>query len=380
MARLDSLDTVRGIDMFLLVAVERIVVAIAETFPEVPLLSVARAQFTHPSWEGFTLYDLIFPLFEFSIGASVFLSLRKRLNQGDTKASIIKHGLVRVMWMVLIGMTINGNLLSWQPSQMRLTYSVLQMLAVSYLICVLAMVFLEQAGQVVLFLSLLLGYWALLTFVPLPAEPREYINWMGQTVRAEPHRVGQYVEGSLVNYWLDDIIFGDWDRWRVGWILESMAHGCSGLMGLLAMRLLKNESLNWQKRTAWCLGFGVASLSAGWLWSYQFPIIKNLWSSTFVLWAGGWSLVLMGSMFAIVDGLNWKRWTYPFLVIGSNSLLAYLMVTVLSPVVHSAVSLLVGGSAKLFGPSYAIFYAVSWASFVWCALWILYRNKIFLRL
>lgn len=225
-ARLASLDALRGADMFCLLVADGVVRAAARAAPDSRPAQFLLAQFTHPTWEGFTFYDLIFPLFEFLIGAAVLLSVTKRLANGESRGRILRHALVRAAGMWFLGTWVHGNLLTYDPAQFRLTYSVLQMLAVAYLIATLFVLYTGPPGQAVGFAALLVGYWAALTFIPLPAEPRTYTNWTGATVNAPAHVPGVYAEGGLVNFWLDDRLFGDADRWKVGWVLKSMAHGC----------------------------------------------------------------------------------------------------------------------------------------------------------
>ncbi|MGL5094109.1 MAG: acyltransferase family protein, partial [Planctomycetia bacterium] len=347
-SRLTSLDALRGFDMSCLVLFDRIVRGLHAALPNVWIVTALHAQFTHPDWVGFTFYDLIFPLFEYMIGVSVYLSVSKRLARGDSKISILKHALVRVALMVLLGMTVNGNLLTWNPAELQLTYSVLQMLAVAYLFATLFVLYAGLRGQIVGFLVLLVGYWAVQTYVPLPGEPRAFVNWMGATVEAPAHQVGVYKEGSHFSYWLDDKIFGEWDRWKAGWIVESMTHGASALVGVFAARVLRSGMTPWRVVLALAAA-GVLSLAGGWAWSLSFPIIKNMWTSTFVLWTSGVSLLLTAGFYGVVDGLGWRRWAFPFIVVGSNSIVAYLMSTVLSGVVGSFTFLLLGGFAPYLG-------------------------------
>ena len=377
--RVHSVDALRGFDMLCLLAGERLVRALADKYPGHPFISVLKEQFTHPDWVGFTFLDLIFPLFEFLIGLSVFLSIRKRRSQGETNRKIVGHAIIRVVIMVFLGMMVNGNLLTYDPNSMRLTYSVLQMLAVSYLIATLFVLYTNLMGQVVGFVLLLGGYWAIQTFVPLPNSQREYVNWMGNSIIAPAHKMGVYVEGGMFSYWIDDFVFGSYDRWKAGWILESMTHGCSSLLGVFAAQVLTHSKQHRDRLSAfWTLG--VVCLANGWMWSYQFPIIKNMWSSSFVLWTGGISFLLLGGFYLVIDVLELRTWSYPLVVIGANSIVAYMMTTVFHPVIGSAVDVLVGNLIKQSGDWQGILYAISWALCAWLVLLLLYRAKVFVRI
>lgn len=378
-SRLLSLDALRGFDMFCLLVADRIIRALPEALPENTWVQALREQFTHPEWAGFTFYDLIFPLFEFVIGASVFLSVTKRLKQGHSKGQILLHALVRVAVMVFLGTWVNGNLLTYDPARFQMTYSVLQMLAIAYLIAVLFVLFTGLRGQLIGFAVLLIGYWALQTFVPLPAESRTYEDRRGNIVEAPAHQTGVYVRGGVFSYWLDEQVLGPGDRWKVGWILQSMTHGCSALLGLFAARMLRSGASIWI--TALRLAaLGVACLVAGWTWDMQFPVIKNLWTSSYVLVAGGWSFLLLALFSVLIDGFGLRRLAFPLLVIGANSIVAYMMVTVFRPVLFRAAEVMVGGLKQYTGNWQGVLLAVIAGLFAWLFLLLLYRTNTFIRI
>jgi predicted acyltransferase len=378
-ARVAAVDALRGIDMALLLIADPIVRALARVAPDRPVAKALQAQFTHPSWEGFTLYDLIFPLFEFLIGVSAWLSVTRRLARGEPRGRVLRHALLRAGGLVLIGMAVNGNLLTFDPSRFRLTYSVLQMLAVASLAATLAALYVPPRRHLPLFVALLVGYWALQTFVPLPAQPRTYVDWQGETVHAPAHRVGVYAPGALFSFWLDDRLFGDRDRWKVGWTLKVLTHAATALLGVMAGRALAAGRPP-GATAARLAAAGVLALGLGWAWSVQFPIIKNLWSSSFVLWAGGWSLLLLAAVHGLIEGLGLARWAVPFLVVGANSLVAYLLATLFRPVPNAAADVLLGGLEPHAGSSYPLVFAAGSAAIAWLFLRHLHRARVFVRL
>ncbi len=377
--RLVALDALRGFDMCCLLLFGRVIRAVSDRFPDQPIIQALGKQFTHPDWVGFTFYDLIFPLFEFLIGMSVWLSVSNRLARGDTRTEVLRHAVWRAMALVALGFCVNGNLLTYDPTKFRLTYSVLQMLAVASLSATACVLWLRLRGQLLAWPLLLIGYWALLTYVPLPAETREYVNWMGHPIVAPAHQVGVYLEGAHVNYWFDDLIFGAWDRWKVGWILESLGHAATALLGVLAARWI-TSSRSPATKVLGLVAAGGVSLAVGWVWSWQFPIIKNLWTSSFVLWAGGWSLLLLAGFYGVIDGLGWRSWADPLIVVGSNSIVAYLLATVFAGVLGDLTWTLVGGSERLLGANHGLVVAVLHGILAWLILWHLHRQRIFLRI
>ena len=168
--RLLSLDALRGFDMFCILGGEQIIVALAKDAPEGSWLHALGQQFTHVEWAGFRFYDFIFPLFLFLIGMAVPLSIDKRLARGDSRARILHHALIRFGLMVFFGWWVNGNFLSLDISKMQLSYSVLMMLGFGYLIAVALVLFTSLRVQIISTMAILVGYWALQLFVPVPGH------------------------------------------------------------------------------------------------------------------------------------------------------------------------------------------------------------------
>src|SRR5579875_1337365 len=122
--RMVCIDAMRGFDMFLIIGADDVIRALAANSHN-RVLHIVGGQFEHVAWSGCHLYDLIFPIFLFIIGASMPFSLGKRMQRGDSKASIYRHVFKRVAVLVLLGMVINGNLLSWNIHRFTASYSVL---------------------------------------------------------------------------------------------------------------------------------------------------------------------------------------------------------------------------------------------------------------
>jgi predicted acyltransferase len=356
-----SLDALRGFDMFWIAGGSTIFNAFtAGTQNE--FLKALQTQLKHVEWEGFRFIDLIFPLFLFMIGVAIPYSLTKRLSRGDSRLRIYGHIVLRVIILIFFGMMINGNLLSFSPSDFHITYSVLQMLALGYLVASVLWLNLNVRWQIVATLGLLILYWALQTFVPVPG-----------------HGAGVYKEHALFGDWLNDQILGSWQtRWRFGWILGILPHSATAMLGVLAGQILRSS---WRegRKVGVLLALGVLCLAAGWLWSYQFPIIKNRWTSTFALWAGGWSYLLLAVFYHVIDVWQCRRWAFPFVVIGCNSIFVYMSWGLCSGAFRAVADRFLGGLKQYTGTWYD---GISWVgAFVvfWLLLWYMYRNKTFLR-
>ena len=366
--RLMSLDALRGFDMACLLGGQQIVAALAKGAPEGSWLHALRQQFTHVEWAGFRFYDFIFPLFLFMSGMAVPYAVDRRRARGETSSRILRHALIRFAGMVFFGWWATGNLLSWDVAQMRLSYSVLMMLGFGYLIAVLLVLFTSLRTQIVATGAILVGYWVLQMGVPVPG-----------------HVAGEFKAGAILSDWLYDHSVGllgkPWSsQYGRGFLLSLWPHGATAMLGVFATQILRGAAAP-GKKLRWLVLLGAACLAAGWWWSLHFPIVKNRWTSTYVLWAGGWSFLLLALFYWIIDVRGLRRWAGLFTAIGSNSLLAYLIASVFVAPFRSLAERLFGGLLAHLGDYWSgVGMAVATFGFAWLLLVYLHRQKIFLRL
>ncbi|MCC6353058.1 MAG: DUF5009 domain-containing protein [Verrucomicrobiae bacterium] len=366
--RLASLDALRGFAMFWLLGGAQIVRSIAEGSPPGTWLASLAEQFTHVPWEGFRFYDLIFPLFLFCIGVAIPLSVNARIAAGETRASILRHAIARFGWMVFFGLWVNGNLLTWDPAKMRLSYSVLMMLGFGYVIAMALVLFAPFRWQAATTAAILVGYWAAQMFVPVPG-----------------HVPGEFREGIILSDWIYDGTIGLLGApWRSpfgrGWPVTLWTHGATAMLGVFASSFIAG-STDPAKRLRVLVMAGLGCLLAGWLWGLHMPIVKNRWTSTYVLWCGGWSYLLLALFHWLIDVRGNRAWSWLFVVIGCNSILAYLIATVFMAPFRSLVAILFGGLEPLVGqPCHRILMTVAAYGSAWLLLAHLRRRQIFLRL
>src|SRR5882672_7480347 len=306
--RVMSIDALRGMDMFFIVGMEEVFEALSAMFPMSPSLN-ARLQ--HAPWAGFHFYDLIFPLFAFIIGVSLVFSLSKSLateGKSGTSRKILKRSLILFILGILTYEGISGGI-----QHVRLL-GVLQRLALCYCAAGLAFVWLSPRKLVALTVSLLAGYWAMLVFVPVPG-----------------FGAGDFAEGHNLTNWLDKMYLplrkwdGDHDPEGLLSTLPAMA---TTLLGVFAGLLLKNPSVAPARKVRLLVEWGCAGVVAGLLWHVQFPIIKKIWTSSFVLFTAGLSSLLLALFYYIIDIKNRRDWCRPFVWIGMNSITIYLIVHV----------------------------------------------------
>lgn len=360
--RIVCIDALRGFDMFLIIGADQVIRALASNSHNW-VLHLLGGQFEHVAWSGCHLYDLIFPVFLFVIGASMPFSLGKRIQRHDSKVTIYAHIFRRVAVLVVLGMVINGNLLSWNIHRFTASYSVLLVLALGYMVASLMLLNLGLRGQIIATVALLVLYWALMDYVPVPG-----------------HVVGVYLPGRNLGDWLNNFVLGRLQGpWHNGWILQSMTNGATAMLGVFAAYVLRSR-LSHNRKLVWLVALGVACLATGWVWSFWFPIIKNRWTSTYVLWAGGWSYLALALFYWIIDILGYRRWVFPFIVVGMNAIVAYMAWGVFARSFRMMADRLVGGLGQYMGGWYD---ALGWfvaMSILWLGLYCLYRTRTFIRI
>lgn len=360
--RLESLDALRGFTMFWIVGGGAVVQALLRG-ADSPWLVALDGQFKHFEWEGFGFWDLIMPLFLFMIGVSMPYSFAKRLERGQSKCRILGHVLLRVILLCVLGTTVNGNLLTYDVSKFQLTYSVLHVLAMGYLVASILLIALRWPWQIMATALMLLAYWAI-QYQPAPGYPP-----------------GTYAPNATWGDWLNEWLLGDWQgQWRRPWIVAMTTYGSTAMLGALAGQLLRSAKESAMK-VLMLTASGLACLAAGWYWSYHLPIIKLPWTSTYALWAGGWSCLLLALFYLIIDVAGLRRWAFPFKVIGMNSIAAYLGWQWFSPAFRQAARVFVGGLEQYVGPAgYKPIEAAAATLCLWLILYWLYRKKTFIRI
>jgi predicted acyltransferase len=305
--RLESLDALRGFAMFWIVGADALHGALSGLHGG-PILQFITHQMDHAAWEGFHFFDLIFPLFVFVIGVSITLSL-DRLVEREGRPAALQRVLRRGAIMFLLGLLYYGGLAEGYE-RIRLL-GVLQRLALCYTATSLLYLYLKPRALLAVCVSLLLGYWALLTFVPVPG-----------------FGAGDFAEGHNLANWFDSQ-FLPLRKWKVTHdpegILSTFPAIASCLLGVFAGLLMRDSSRPPREKLLWLAGAGVVFIVVGHLWGLQFPVIKRLWTSSYVLVAGGWSLLLLAAFYSLIDLRHHRAWAQPFVWVGANALTIYLL-------------------------------------------------------
>jgi predicted acyltransferase len=358
--RIASIDALRGFDMFWITGGEAIIHALHRLHPG-GTMNALNKQFEHMPWAGFHFYDLIFPLFLFVVGVVLPFSLTKRLEAGANRAQLYRHIAVRLVVLFVLGLIYNG-LLDLNLHDLRIA-GVLQRIALCYFFAALIVMNTRVRGQIAFFVGILLTYWAVMMLVPVPG--------LGAGVLTPAGNLASFLDRRLLP--LPYCCFGLGDNEG---ILSTLPAIATALLGVLAGQWLRSrQSPN--RKALGLAGAGVASLLIGFTWSFNFPIIKNLWTSSFVLIAGGWSLLLLALFYWIIDVRGYRRWSFFFTVIGMNAITMYLADRFFD--FGTITSIFVHGFINHLGPFKPLFWSVSVVMTSWLFLYFLYRKKIFLK-
>ena len=364
--RLRSLDVLRGFDMFWIIGGKPVVVGL------LALVSVEASEWLkhrlqHPEWHGFEPYDLIFPLFLFIAGVSTAYSIANRLAKGDSRSSLQLHFVQRGLTLVFLGILYNG-LLSRDLSspdgwgEMRYT-SVLGRIGLAYMFAALIAANTHWRTQLIWVVGLLIGYWAALRFIHVPE--------FGVGNLEPGHTLTDYIDRHLVP---GKLYHNVRDPEGLFAVIPAIA---TALLGFLTGQWLRRDDIDGRKKSGFMAIAGVVFLALAWLWNFDFPVNKNLWSSSFVLNCAGWSLLLLSIFYLVIDVWQFHKGTLFFSVIGANSILIYMAPRFLN-FDHTNENLF-GGILTLAGEHRTLLLAITLLSIKWGLLYCLYRKKIFLK-
>ena len=360
--RLVSLDALRGFDMFWIIGGDVLGRALRD-LADWPIFQFAARQLEHVEWHGMVFYDLIFPLFVFVMGVSIPLAFTKRLARGESRATLYGHLVRRAIILFALGVFFNGGLTKPWPD-VRIA-GVLQRIALCYLFGGIIYLNFKPRGQALGLAFCLVLYWALMALVPVPG-----------------YGAGHYTpEGNLAAY-LDRLYlpgrkyFGNWDP--EGYLSTIPAVG-TALVGILSGQLLLGRSVSGRGKAAILFVAGLAGVLVGWLWDQSFPVNKKIWTSSFVLVAGGYSCLLLGAFYLVIDVWKFRRWAFPLVVIGMNAITIYIGVEIIG--FADVAGRLAGGDiAPMFGSGSKLVLALLQLALEWGVLYFLYRRRIFLRI
>ena len=365
MGRLHSLDALRGFDMFWIMGGESIFIALAG-LTGWPFLQWWSGQLSHVAWHGFHFYDMIFPLFLFIAGISFPFSMAKRYQGTEKRKSLYLHVIKRGLILVLLGIIYN-NAITFDFAHLRYA-SVLGRIGLAWMFAALIFMNTNLKFRIIWLWGILIFYWLLLLLFPA-------------------HDLGAFgpfsKEGNLAGLVDRFLLPGSFCCYNFGdseGMLSTLPAISTALLGMLTGQFVLSTYLNNKplRKVLYMVVTALGLIILGRIWNIAFPINKFLWSSSFVCFVGGLSLLLFTLFYLVIDIWKFNKWTTFFVVIGMNSITIYLAERIID--FHYTAKFLFGGLVELFPAGWAeLLGAVFVFSTAWLFLYFLYRKKIFLK-
>ncbi len=325
--------------------------------------AVVERQLEHADWEGFYFYDLIFPLFLFLVGCVIPFSIDSHRKRGDTPRDIYWRIGRRTLALIALGLLCNGILrFDWANTRYA---GVLQRIGICYGAAAILYALSTRKIRLAAFVAILLGYWALLTLVPVPGHAPGDLSKQGNLAGWVDRQV---LPGKILKPYYG---FGDNEG-----LLSTLPAIATALLGVFAGEWLRSSRSPGRKVLGLAIA-GAIGVGLGNAWGTVFPVIKNLWTSSFVLLAGGWSLLLLAAFYGVIDALGFRRWAFPFVVIGINAITIYVVPRFID--FDKASEFFLQGVLASAGAYEPILAAAGVLLAQWLFLYFLYRHKIALR-
>ena len=354
-----SIDALRGFDMLLIIFAGQFFRSLNQG-ADIPFTQSLANQFTHPEWFGFHFWDLVMPLFLFVVGAVIPFSLGKRMEKDPDKPRLYRHLIRRFLILFLLGWIVQGRLLNLDINEFRIFCNTLQAIAVGYLASCIAFLQLSKKGRYILFAGCLIVYAILLAVPSVPGA--------GRSVLLPDQNFAIYV---------DRLIMGRFeDGTQYTWILSGFGFTATVLSGLFAGELIKSD-MQRGKVALYLLIYGVAGVAIGLVWGIWHPIVKKLWSSSFVLFSSGLCYLLLALFYWVIDIKGYRKWAFFLKVIGMNAIFA--------DVVNNTINMpdishnLLYGLEQYVGDYYPMVTATGGCISLYLVLWYFYRTRTFIK-
>lgn len=386
--RLSSVDAYRGFVMFLMLAEVLRFCAVAAAVPDSVFWRFLCHQQTHAEWAGCSLHDLIQPSFVFLVGVAVPFSIASRRARGATTKALAQHAAVRALLLIFLGMALRAMVVQrWEfdetLTQIGLGYPFVFLLA-----------FRPARDRWMVLGLILAGYWLLFACWPSPGPDFDFPK-----AGVSQEWLREYGLSGFSAHWQKNANPATaFDLWFLNLFPrgEPYAGGLKGLatlnfvpmiatliLGLMAGNLLRRECPPGDKLRQ-LAATGALALAAGWALGALgiCPVVKSIWTSSWVLFSGGWCLLLLAAFFALVEIANQRMLVFPLVVIGMNSLVAYLLAQIYPRFAFHSIQRLAGrGVFRMFGDAYEpLLYGAAVLLAYWLFLFVLYRRRAILRL
>jgi|HubBroStandDraft_6_1064221.scaffolds.fasta_scaffold53644_2 predicted acyltransferase len=338
----------------------------------------------HAEWNGWTPADFIFPSFLFLVGISLVYSFDARRQRGETNRQILWHVFKRSLILIAIGLLVNASPIYGLDLHTWRFEGVTQRIALCYFFAAILELWTDRRGQFLALLACVLGYWALLRFAPVPGAgvPGRHIPFMDQAQNLPAWLDRKLFMGHLYN--------GTHDPEG---ILHTIPAIGTTLIGVVTGHWLKSKR-NASQLIAGMVIFGILGVLSGEFWNRWFPINKNLWTSSFVLFSGGFCLLFLSLLYWMTEVKQWRgKWTMPILVFGMNAIAGFVADALIYGPGYTFTVTAANGTkmnwheaaqarleaAGLSVANASLVYSAGAVLICWILLWFLWRKKIFLK-
>ncbi len=333
----------------------------------------------HAEWHGWTFTDLIFPFFLFIVGVAIVYALGRQMEKGVSLAVIYKKIVRRTLILFLLGLFLNG-FPYFDLSTLRIP-GVLQRIAVCYFFSSVIFLHFKKKGQIGWVFVLLLGYWALMEWIPVPGVG-----------------AGSYARGANLSNYIDSILLGShvWKSsapWDPEGILSTLPAIATTLIGVLTGSFLKSKR-DAKDKSIYMLISGNALFLLGSIWHYWMPVNKQIWTSSYVVLMSGLALIVLGTFYYLIDVRKIQWFTKPFVVYGANAITVFVLSGIVGRLLYiikftdqsgKAVTLKTIIYKNLFTSwlspyNASLAYALCFIALTYLAMWLLYKKKIFIKI
>jgi predicted acyltransferase len=357
--RLASIDALRGFDMFWIIGGGTLLANLTKVYSN-PVTDTIQRQLHHVEWRGFHFEDLIFPLFLFIVGVVLPFSITHRAEHGHSRRALYLHIFKRSALIILLGLIFNG-LQRFDWAQMRWP-GVLQRIGICYFFAAIIVMNTKWRTQAIIIAAVLILYWIATMLIPVPNYGAGNLSMEGC--------LSSYIDQQLIP---GQLYYGHGDNEG---IISTLPAICTVLLGALAGHWLRSGQLGDRKAAGLAIA-GIVSLLLGLLWGQVFPIIKILWTSSYVLVAGGLSLMLLALFYWVIDVKGYRKWAFFFIVIGMNPITIYFLQRFVD--FNGIAEFFLTGAIEHAGLFKLLILSLGVVLTKWLFLWFLYRHKIFFK-
>lgn len=360
--RVTSVDALRGFDMFWIMGGDMAFKGLDAIFHN-KISAFISLNMDHSEWLGFHFYDIIMPLFLFLVGVSMVYSYRKRLSSGSTDAVIWRHTIKRVLILWVLGMMVQGQLLSYSVDKIEFYSNTLQAIAAGYLIATVFILYLRVRYQILATIGLLLTYWALVALIPVA----------GTTANA-------YAMQGNVPMYFDKLVLGQFiGWWHYAWIIPSLNFGGTVMLGVFTGYIMQSHLDQWKKFRYFIL-LGLSLFALGCIWNLWHPIIKKIWTSSFVLFSGGICILMLAFFYLIMDVWGIRKGFRWMVIIGSNAIVAYVLWHLFEKSFTGMADVFLNGAKTWIGNAYETLRYTGGFLILYLILWYMHKNKTFIKI